>query len=605
MSQLPASVATLAPYSSLPPKLRTVLTEKNDRLLLRIIRANFNTQYASQASSLATFRDVVLSHGMEVDSTLLQDFRNQVALMDYESYKPFVARFNEQPCKESEVENLFAPGLPFSLALTSTTSGKAPKMFANYHHTPREVGSRPTFFDAGESNGRTAWVFCCAYRQLKDIEGASGQVVKRLPIGGISGSMVRMRSGWNIDSDESRMSMISAFPSASLTCYSTFHVPVPDQVSPWAASMIRRHQSLLKIHAVFCLACRDLDKFSTTFAPVFIDLIRHMDEEWDTFVTCIEEGTMPDLEGIDHVRAHLQVHLHADPERAAELREIGSPFSCVGWAVRVWPKLRNLSAVSSGPFATALPKVRSVLGPTVSICSPGFIATEAYIGVPYYVNDLDTFVIQTEEVVEFLDVVAEQTHENILQAWDLKVGKQYQIVVTTRNGLWRYPLGDIIEIVGFDTEDGSPVFKSAGRTSLSIRFPYMSVSDSDLVTAIQAISESEDIIKVHEFTTILDDRKLPTTVGYFIEGSLGPNSHLAPPKLFDALAAIDHNYRDAVNQSHAGLPTVRIVKAGTFMDYRRWRGEKMNLVGGQIKVPVVLLDCATQEWIVERVITEL
>ncbi|KAF8835122.1 hypothetical protein BDN67DRAFT_975581, partial [Paxillus ammoniavirescens] len=556
MSQLPA---TPVPCSSLMPKLRAVLTEKIDRLLLRIIRANFNTRYASQASSLAAFRDVISAHGTEVDGSLLQDFRSHVALMDYESYKPFVARFNERPCKESEVENLFAPGLPSFLALTSTTSGKAPKMFAKYHHIPQEVPSRPTLFDVSDSKGRTAWVFCCAYRELKDVERDSGQVVKRLPVGGTSGSRMRVRCGWDVDSDKSRMSMI-----------------MPGHVSPRAASMIRGHRSLLMIHALFCLVCRDLDRFVTTFAPVFIDLICHIDEGWDMFVACIKDGTIPDLEGIDHVRAHLQVHLRPNPERATELREIGSPFSCTGWAVRVWPKLKSVSAISSGPFATVLPKVRSVLGPTVSIYSPGFITTETYIGVPYYVNDLDTFVIETEDVVEFLDVAAEESHENILQAWDLEAGKQYQILLTTRDGLWRYPLGDIIEIVAFDTDDGSPVFKYSGRTSLSIRFPYMLVSDSDLVAAIQAIS-SEDIIQVHEFTAFLDDRKLPRMVGYFIEGPLGLNSHLAPRNLFNALAAVDHNYKDAVNQAHAGPPTIRIVKPGTFMDYRRWRSEKMNL----------------------------
>ncbi|KAF8833581.1 hypothetical protein BDN67DRAFT_976531, partial [Paxillus ammoniavirescens] len=519
MAQLPTTPALC---NSLTPELRTVLSEKTDRLLSRIIRANFNTQYASQTSSLAAFRDVVSTHGTEVDGTLLQDFRSHVALMDYESYKPFVARFNEKPCKEAEVVNLFAPGLPFSLALTSTTSGKAPKMFANYHNIPQELPSRRTFSSGGGAEGRAAWVFCYAYRELKDIERDSGEVVKRLPVGGISGNTMRMRSGWSVDDDESRMSTI-----------------MPGQVSPCAASMIRRQQSLLKIHAVFCLASRDLGQFVTTFAPVFIDLIRHIDEEWDMFVACIQDGTIPDLEGIDHVRAYLQVHLHADPERAAELREIGSPFCCVGWAVRVWPKLRNLTTICSGPFATVLSKVRSVLGPTVSIYNPGFFTTEASIGVPYYVNDLDTFVIETEDVVEFLDVAAEESHENILQAWDLEAGKQYQIVVTTRDGLWRYPLGDIIDIVGFDADKGAPVFKSAGRTSLSIRFPYMSVSDSDLTAAIQAIS-SEDVIQVHEFTAFLDDRKLPTTVGYFIEGPLGPNSHLAPRNLFNALTAVDH-----------------------------------------------------------------
>ncbi|KAF8836528.1 hypothetical protein BDN67DRAFT_1014641 [Paxillus ammoniavirescens] len=93
--------ATPVPYNSLTPKLRTLLTEKNDRLLLRIVRANFSTKFASQAPSLAAFRDVVAAHGTEVDDTLLQDFRSHVALMDYASYKPVGDR--EPVCSGSSV----------------------------------------------------------------------------------------------------------------------------------------------------------------------------------------------------------------------------------------------------------------------------------------------------------------------------------------------------------------------------------------------------------------------------------------------------------------------------------------------------------------------
>ncbi|KIJ13245.1 hypothetical protein PAXINDRAFT_100830 [Paxillus involutus ATCC 200175] len=415
MSQLAPDI----PCSSLTPKPRTLLTEKTDRLLLRIVRANFNAQYASQAPSLAVFR-VVAAHEIEVDGTLLQDFRNHVALMDYASYKPFVAKFNEQPCKESEVENLFAPGLPFSLVWSSTTSGNAPKI---------------------DVKGPEDLVVYCGYKELKEVERDSGL------------------STWDI----------------------TFHVAVPGQAAPWAASLITHHRFFLTIHALFCLVSRDLDRLIMTFAPVFMDLLRHVDEEWDMVLTCIKDGTIPDLEGIDHVRAHLQVQLHANPGRATELREIGSPFSCAGWAARVWPKMRMLVATCSGPFAFVLPKVRFILGPTIAICNPGYGATECSIGACYDMNYLDTFVLHTKDVVELLDAAAEENYENILQPWDLEAGKQYQVVLTTRDGLWRYPLGDIIEIVGFDTNDGSPVFKYSGQKSLSIRFPHALISDSDFV----------------------------------------------------------------------------------------------------------------------------
>jgi hypothetical protein len=36
-------------------------------------------------------------------------------------------------------------------------------------------------------------------------------------------------------------------------------------------------------------------------------------------------------------------------------------------------------------------------------------------------------------------------------------------VVTARDGLWRYRLGDVIEIAGFDSIDGSPILRYIER----------------------------------------------------------------------------------------------------------------------------------------------
>ena len=36
-------------------------------------------------------------------------------------------------------------------------------------------------------------------------------------------------------------------------------------------------------------------------------------------------------------------------------------------------------------------------------------------------------------------------------------------MVTTRDGLWKYRLGDIIEIAGFDPDDGAPIVRYVER----------------------------------------------------------------------------------------------------------------------------------------------
>ena len=34
------------------------------------------------------------------------------------------------------------------------------------------------------------------------------------------------------------------------------------------------------------------------------------------------------------------------------------------------------------------------------------------------------------------------------------MGKKYEVVITTTNGLWRYQLNDIVEVAGFTPEEG-------------------------------------------------------------------------------------------------------------------------------------------------------
>lgn len=61
----------------------------------------------------------------------------------------------------------------------------------------------------------------------------------------------------------------------------------------------------------------------------------------------------------------------------------------------------------------------------------------------------------------------------------------------------------------------------------------------------------------------------------------------------------------ALEEDRVRIPTVRILKPGTFAEFRQWRAENMNIGPGQVKVPVVLLDDASRKWILEMVVGEL
>ena len=85
----------------------------------------------------------------------------------------------------------------------------------------------------------------------------------------------------------------------------------------------------------------------------------------------------------------------------------------------------------------------------------------------------------------------------------------------------------------------------------------------------------------------------------------GPDAHRAPERLFDALVATNVDHERARAHGQMRLLTIRIVRAGTFAEYRRWKGESVNVAAGQIKVPLALVHPDVQAWILERVVREL
>ena len=63
--------------------------------------------------------------------------------------------------------------------------------------------------------------------------------------------------------------------------------------------------------------------------------------------------------------------------------------------------------------------------------------------------------------------------------------------------------------------------------SLAIRSQYAIITEGDVVKVTQAINE-EDMLRVQEFTTVLDRRELPETIGIIFEitGDIGmPSLH--------------------------------------------------------------------------------
>ncbi|RHN78798.1 putative GH3 family protein [Medicago truncatula] len=92
---------------------------------------------------------------------------------------------------------------------------------------------------------------------------------------------------------------------------------------------------------------------------------------------------------------------------------------------------------------------------------------------------------------------------------EVKVGKEYEIVVTNSAGLYRYRLGDVVKVMGF--HNSTPKLKFIRRSSILRSINIDKNTEKDLQLAVEASSKllAEEKLEVVEFTSHVDLSKEP------------------------------------------------------------------------------------------------
>jgi len=84
-----------------------------------------------------------------------------------------------------------------------------------------------------------------------------------------------------------------------------------------------------------------------------------------------------------------------------------------------------------------------------------------------------------------------------------------------------------------------------------------------------------------------------------------PDLALAPERVLDELLRTNRNIAWCLANDFFGKPTIRLVRPGTFSDFRQLKLDEGCDSLGQIKVPVSLPKAAYVTWFSDRVVQEL
>jgi hypothetical protein len=203
------------------------------------------------------------------------------------------------------------------------------------------------------------------------------------------------------------------------------------------------------ITLAFLLAHRNL-RFVSIWHPSYLNvLLAELSTSVETIIKCLHDGVLHlpgDRRGSVHTRFR-----SAWKKNILRARELTSIDICQGR--QLWP---NLAVISSwGHGASQLPWNESVRTFPSTVHQPkGLIATEAVMTIP--IRDHFPLTVNSH-FFEFIDDTG-----RVLTCDQLKQDREYEIVLTTGGGLYRYRIGDRVRVNGFVESTPSLIFIGRG-----------------------------------------------------------------------------------------------------------------------------------------------
>jgi hypothetical protein len=189
-----------------------------------------------------------------------------------------------------------------------------------------------------------------------------------------------------------------------------------------------------RYHTLLHLLLRRELRLISVWHPSFLSLLLEaLPRHWERLLADIRCGT--DFRPTHHRRA--DELRGADPLRPATL----------------WPSLRLISCWGDGAAGLAMDALRRRV-PNLRVQPKGLIATEGFVTMPF---EGHYPVAITSHFFEFIDSWGQPHPVESLQE-----GNEYEIVITTAGGLWRYRLGDRVRVIGFIGR--TPSLKFLGRS---------------------------------------------------------------------------------------------------------------------------------------------
>ncbi len=494
-----------------------------------------------------------VDHGFSEIRTVA-DYRRHVPVAPYEHFEPYIRRV-----MKGETKALLADPQVLMFALTSGTT-------AARKHIP--ITQR--YLD----DYRRSWNLW----GLRAIKKHKHVFLK--PILQLAG-----------DADEYRTE--AGIPCGNL---SGFTAQVQKRIMRWMYVVPPETGKIKDAHARSYVALRmglkkPLGMLMSANPSTLVNLARFMDREKESLIRDIRDGTLNNQLNIpEEIRRALTRKLRPRRERAAELERFANSSGLL-LPKDAWPAEKLLIGCWTGGSVRPYLRQLSNFYGDAPIRDLGLLASEGRMSIPVEDGTPSGVLDVTTHYFEFIpESEMDRPAPTVLGAHEVEEGRHYFIVMTTKAGLYRYHISDLVRVTGFFHK--TPTIEFLGKGSRFSNLTGEKLSEHHVTQSVDCVVQTVvQPLTAYSLAPCWDDA-LPY-YGLFLEEQDARD----PALLRRFLTALDlalgeHNIEYEAKRSSRRLGPLRahILQQGFWAN---WDRERVARTGGspeQYKHPCLIGD---------------
>jgi hypothetical protein len=514
------------------------VTAVQEKFLLTLLKAHQDTALGRE-------------YGL-ADIKTVEQFRQRVPILPYSSYEPYIDRIVQGEA------NVLTPDPVIYLNLTSGSTGKQ-KLIPVTQRSRRALGMAnqvgisfaiESLRKIGRPIGKM--VLTSSVQLL-------GKTLSGIEYGPVSVGSLRMSSGFQ--------RQIFAHPYEAL---------LP------ADSLTRHYLCLL-----FALKNRNTGVIGANFPILALRLCDYLETNAEDLIRDLETGAIaPWLKLEPELRRQLEQRWSADPQRAAELRQIVKTEGRLTPKL-VWPNLSLVITARGGTSDFYFERFPAYFGDT-PIFGGIYASAEATFGIYHDLNQ-DGAILAIES--GFFEFIAEDQWQvpqpKTLLPHELTPGF-YRVLVTNYSGLYRYDIGDVVEVLGFYNQTPLVVFRH--RLGGLLSSTTEKTTEYHVTQVMQQLQKDFDLL-LENFCVTLSDREMPAH--YWVNIELLPGDSLKDPQAFlhqfDQRLKEIHTSYEVKRRDQVPPPRLRILAPGSFASVRQQMIQR-GIPESQLKFPHISED---------------